>query len=194
MNTEPELDWWRAEWKKAVGMETVNAYNFRNEYQRQQRWLRARHAFGLSFAVFLICYAGYVLRREFRAEILAWAIVVWITTLGVTAFSMWNWRGMWSISARSVREYADAFERRNLAMLRAVRFGYWFLGLQLGIAVPWLSIDFFRHQTSVRQYAMDMGFLCMLSLAFVAWFKRSRRKAMRELNHAEEFRRGWRAD
>jgi hypothetical protein len=38
--------------------------------------------------------------------------------------------------------YADIHEKRSLATLRAMRFGYWFLVLQLSIAVPWLTWDF----------------------------------------------------
>jgi hypothetical protein len=187
VNTESEIKMWRAAWKEAP-TETVEAYDFHSEHNRQQRWLRVRHIFGLVFAALLIGYAAYVLHNDFRAEVLAWAVVVWITTLLVTAFSVWNWRGLWSASALSVQEYVDAYERRNLAMLRAIRFGYWFLALQLSITVPWLTIDFLRHQTSVRQYAMSMGFLCVFSAAFVAWFRHSRLKASRELKQVEVFR------
>ncbi len=190
MNPESEIEVWRTQWKETGRCQSVDAHNFRIDHNRQRWWLRLHYFFGLAFAALLICYAAFVLRSDFRAEVLAWAVVVWITTLVVTGFSVWNWRGLLGVSGRSVREYADAYERRSMAMLRAIRFGYWFLGLQLSITAPWITIDFLRHQTTVRQYVTGMGFLCALSVAFVAWFGRSRRKAVRELNQVEELRQG----
>jgi hypothetical protein len=139
--------------------------------------------------VLLTSYAALVLRRDFRAEVLAWAVVVWLTTAAVTAFSVWNWHGLWSASGHSILEYANIYEKRGLATLRALRFGYFFLGLQLAIAAPWLTWDFVSHEMSAVRYAVGMGLLGLLTIAFVIWSAVSRRRALSELGGVEEFRR-----
>lgn len=187
MNTESELQLWRSAWR-APAAEIAPAFDFRAEHRRQEWRLRARYMFGIFFAALLTCYAAFVLRRDFRAEVLAWAIVVWLTTAVATAFSVWNWRGLWSASSHSVLEYANIYQKRSLATLRAMRFGYYFLGLQLAIAVPWLTWDFVRHEMSAGRYALGMGLLGLLTIAFVAWFAVSRRRALSELGRVEEFR------
>lgn len=183
---ESELQQWRAAWNAPGQTMLTPAFDFHAEYRRQQRGLRFRYLFGIGFAVALIAYAIVVLRGDFRLEVLAWAIVVWITTVGVTAFSMWNWRGLWRASACSIREYADIYEQRSLATLRAIRFGYWFLALQLSISVPWLTWDFGRAQISSTRYGLAMGSLALLTAAFLFWFPRSRRRASLELSRVQE--------
>jgi hypothetical protein len=190
VNTESELELWRSAWRAPAAAETAPAFDFRAEHRRQEWRLRARYLFGLCFAVLLTCYAAFVLRRDFRAEVLAWAVVVWLTTAAATAFSVWNWRGLWSASSRSVREYADIYEKRGLATIRATRFGYWFLGMQLAIAAPWLTWDFFHHETSAARYAVTMGLLALLTIAFIVWFTVLRHRALSELDRVEEFRVG----
>ena len=187
MNTEPELELWRDAWR-APAAEIAPPFDFRAELRRQEWRLRAHYIFGICFAVLLTCYAAFVLHRDFRAEVLAWAVVVWLTTAAVTAFSVWNWRGLWTASSHSVLDYANIYEKRSVAMLRAMRFGYCFLGLQLAIAVPWLTWDFMRHEMSAARYALSIGLLGLLTIAFVAWSAVSRRRALSELGRVEEFR------
>jgi hypothetical protein len=190
VNTESELEVWRTAWKKPAPAEAQSVHSFRAQHHRQQRRLRLRYSFSLAFAVILVAYAAIVLHNDFRAEVFAWALVVWITTLGATGFSVWNSSGLWKESASSVCEYADVYEKRSLATLRAMRFGFWFLALQLSIAVPWLTWDFVRHQSSLQRYATGLGLLALISISFAAWFRRSRRSALRELELVGGFRRG----
>jgi hypothetical protein len=136
----------------------------------------------------MICYAAVAVHRDFSAEVVAWAIVVWITTAGVTVFSIWNWRGLWSVSGRSVVEYADLYEKRSLARLRAIRFGYWFLLLQLAISAPWLTWDFVRHEVTAVRHGLSMASLGLLTVVYVAWFTVSRRRALLEVKRVQEFR------
>ena len=63
------------------------------------------------------------------------------------------------VAGRSVRDYADIYERRSLATLRAMRFGYWFLALQLTIAVPCLTVDFFAITSPNRDMSSVLGLL-----------------------------------
>jgi hypothetical protein len=190
VNHKSEIEAWRIAWHVPTPAPTP-AFEFRAEHRRQQRWLRVRYVAGLLFALLLIVYAASVLRSDFRGEVLAWAVVVWVTTLGVTAFSVWNWRGLLNANGHSVQEYANSYEKRSLATLRAMRFGYWFLGLQLSITVPWLTWDFARHQLSELRYAGSMVFLALFTAVFLTLFKLSRRRALLELERVEEFRRSF---
>jgi hypothetical protein len=98
---------------------------------------------------------------------------------------------LWKTAGESVLDYADVYEKRCIATLRSVRFGYAFLALQLAIAVPWLTWDFTRREISPARYAFSMGVLAALTVAFMGWFRRSRRRAVRELIEVTEFRRGF---
>jgi hypothetical protein len=187
VNTESELELWRSAWRGPTA-ETVPAFDFRAEHRRQEWRLRAHYVFGISFAVFLTCYAALVLHRDFRPEVLAWAIVVWLTTAAATAFSVWNWRGLWSASGNSISEFASIYEKRSRAMLRAMRAGYGFLVLQLAIAVPWLTWDFVHHEMSAADYALGMALLGLLTIWFIVWSAVVRRRAFSELGRVEEFR------
>lgn len=188
MNTESELEVWGTTWRAPLAELIVPAFDFGAEHRRQEWRLRFHYVFGLCFAVLLTCYAAVVLHRDFRAEVLAWAVVVWVTTAGATAFSVWNWRGLWNASGRSVLEYADLYEKRSLATLRAMRFGYWFLVLQLSIAAPWLTWDFLRHELPPVRYALSMASLAVLTIVYVVWFAVLRRRSVMELHRVEEFR------
>ena len=184
-----ELEVLRAAWNEPPRT-VIPAFQFRAEYRKQERWMRVRYVAGLGFAVALIGYAALVLRSNFRPEVLAWAVVVWVTTVGATAFSVWNWGGLWQAAGHSVGDYAVIYENRNRAMLRAMRFGYGFLALQLSISAPWLTLDFMRHEMTVSSYAAGVGSLALLTIAFLLWFKWSSRRAWLELRRVAEFRRG----
>jgi hypothetical protein len=188
VNTESELELWRRAWRASAAGEPAPAFDFRAEHRRQEWRLRAHYIFGICFAVFLTGYAAFVLRRDFRAEVLAWAVVVWLTTAAATAFSVWNWRGLWGASSRSVLEYADIYEKRSLATIRAMRFGYYFLWTQLAIAAPWITWDFLRHEMSAIRYAIGMAMLGLLTIWFMVWSTVSRRRALSELTRVEDFR------
>jgi hypothetical protein len=98
---------------------------------------------------------------------------------------------LWNATSASTSEFAALYERRCLATLRAVRFGYAFLALQLAITVPWLSWDFYRGGTSgdfgLVPYLRSMIIVLCLSAAFVFSFVRTRRLTMKQLEQLREF-------
>lgn len=188
MNTPSELEVWRAVWKTPSAEKSVKPFDLHSSYRRQERRLRIRYVSNAIFAVVLICLAALVLRSNPRLEVLIWALVVWITTLGATAFNVWNWRILWRAADQSVLDYAGAFRKQCLASLRTVRFGYSFLALQLAITVPWLTLDL-RHGLPLGRYAFSMGFLALFSVAFVLSFRKTRSRALLDLKQIEEFRR-----
>lgn len=195
MSNPSELDVWRLAWKaETEPVKRDSAFDVRQEAMRQQRRLQTRHILELCFAVVLIGFAAFYLKRNFSSETLVWAIVIWILTLGATAFSIWNWRALWTASNQSTSAYAAAYRRRCMAGLRAIRFGYRLLALELVIVVPWLTSDFYKGGSSgefrVRAYLIRLGLVAFLAGAYLFAFRRSRRRTLLELARLEEFERG----
>jgi hypothetical protein len=187
MNQEPELELWRSAWTSASASPPSRPFDLRTAHSRQQRRLRIGYALNLLAAVALVLFAAFILRRHFSFEALVWAIVIWITTLGATAFSVWNWRVLWHSSSQPVLDYAAAYHRQCAAIVRASRFGYAFLIVQISIAAPWLTWDFVRGDISPERYLMALLTLAILALGFLAWFALSRRRALRQLSRIAEF-------
>jgi hypothetical protein len=128
-----------------------------------------------------------MLCNSVETEAIVWSVVVWLTTLGASAFSIWNWRTLWSNEGESVADFAAIYRKCSLATIRAVRFGYAFLALQVTIAVLCLTRDFARGQFSLARFAIALALLAVLSAGFLIWFRRSIRHARRELDHIESF-------
>jgi len=188
MNPEPELEAWRTAWQTPVEAENKR-FDIRGAQSRQERRLRMQYVMGLATSAALIGLALYVLHSNFSIETAIWAAVVILTTVGATAFQVWNWRMLWTTAARSVQDYADLYEQRCLATLRMVRFGYALLAVQSSIAGPWLTWDFVRHELSAAHFAIGMGILAMLVLVFLVQFRKTRGRALSELRQVQDFRR-----
>lgn len=186
MSMEPELEILRAAWTASPGSETNVS---RAGWRGRERSLRVQYVLELVFAAALIGFAVVFVRRHFDWEALVWAAVVCFTTIGAAAFQIWNWRSLWRSSGQSLADYAEAYERRCRATLRAVRFGYRFLALQLAISTPWLTIDFLRGEITPSRYAFSMGVLALLTITYLFAFRQMRRRAMRELAAVGDFRR-----
>lgn len=191
MSAESDLDSWRRVWKGAATEERPKAIDIRREAMHNERRLKRKHILELSFAAVLIIFGVFVLAHNFNAETLAWAIVLWVLTLGATAFSIWNWRSLWKGANQSTFEYTAAYRKRCMASLRAIRFGYGLLAVDLMVGAPWLTWDFFRNGASggfgMRGYATGLGLLALLTTVFLVGFRRSRRRTMSELARLEEF-------
>lgn len=188
MNSNSDVEIWRLSWKTEE-IPVSAAFDVRREGRRQERRLRAKHIFELGFAVVLIAFAGIFLRVNFSTETLIWAIVIWTTTMAATAFSVWNWRVLWEAAGQSTTEYVAAYRTRCMAGLRAVRFGFGLLAVQLLITVPWLTWDFSRHTLSGTRYAVGMGLLALTTAALIAMLVHHHRSALAELGSLEEFQR-----
>jgi hypothetical protein len=63
------------------------------------------------------------------------------------------------------------------------------LRLQFAIAAPWLTWDFARGEILSVRYTFCLALLGALTVAFIIWFRRSRQRALLELNQIKEFRR-----
>jgi hypothetical protein len=178
---DSELDRWRTEWAAQPPARNTSTAEVRAAAIRQQRRLRASYLSSLLAAMLLLSFSAVAIRREPSLESWLWAATVWITTLLATAFSIWNWRGLWKANVRSVADFARAYEARSLAMLRGVRFGYAFLALQSVISFPWLAWDLVTRQITPARFAISLSILVCLVAGFAVWFRASRRRALGEL-------------
>ncbi len=193
MNNNAELEVWRDAWQAPT--ETArpqSAFDLRRETRRQERYLRIRYLLAFVWAAAFLIFSVVAVRRNLQGTV--WASVIWLTTFIALGFSIWNWRTLWNATSASTSEFTDLYAKRCMAKLRAVRFGYWFLAMQLAIAVPWLSWDFYRSGPAggfgLRSYAVSMLVLACLTALFLFSFARTRRATLRELEQLREFQEG----
>ena len=187
MSTESELERWRAAWTASGLSEARPPFDIGSAFRRQERSLRARYVGNLCAAVVFLALPVFVLRNNADPETILWSVVVWLTTLGSTAFVIWNWRMVWKGGGESVTDFAAMYRKRSLATIRAARFGYGFLALQLAITVPWLTYDFMRGQIPVARYAFALTILAGFTASFLVRFRRSISSAKRELANIDAF-------
>lgn len=188
MSADLELNDWRAQWQAQVEPRRANAAEIRRNAVRQQRWLRTAQVLELFAGVVFLAASVAVARRGPGMESFLWAAVVWLTTLIVCAFSVWNWRILWKADLKSVAEFAQEYEKRCLAKVRAARFGKGFVVVQAMISVPWLTWDYHRTHLSTATFSQSMLLLIALTGGFWMMFSRYRRAALRELHGIRDVR------
>jgi hypothetical protein len=186
MIEDREIDSWRSEW--VAGTEDVKApAGLRLNATRQQRNLRAAHVAELLTACVFVALGAAVVWRHPAPESFLWAAIVWASTAVAVAFSVWNWSLLWKSDLKSVLEFAQDYEKRACARLRAATFGQGLLVAQLAISVPWLTLDYFRHRITGGVLAGSLLVLGCLTLGFALLFAWQRRVAKRELRDLDGF-------
>jgi hypothetical protein len=179
MSEQSELDLWRASWVANAPARPL----------RRERRLQIAYVLGLLFGVVLVVFAAWILHAHRSPEVLAWTVVVWLTTAGSTAFHVWNWRILWRTSSEPLSDFAASQRRLCDATLRGVRFGYAFLALQDTIAAVWLTWDFLRGDISRSRYTIGLSILALLTIAYLVWFAVSRRNEVRRLAQIAAYQR-----
>src|SRR5947209_5750824 len=139
MNNDLEFNQWRTEWHAQVETEAMTSAEIRRNAVRQQRRLRAGHILEMAAAIVFLAFSSLVAWRTPGVESFLWTAVVWLTTLVVSAFSLWNWRILWKADIKSVSRFTAEYEKRCSAGARAASFGRWFLIAQVTISAPWLT-------------------------------------------------------
>lgn len=176
-----EMNQWREQWLDQPSAPAMPLSEIRSAAVRQVRRQRASQIGELFTAGGLLAFGGVIASNNPSLESWLWAATVWITTCAATAFSLWNWRGLWKANVQSVADFERNYETRCLASLRAVRFGMVFLVVQTAIAFPWLAWDYATKQVAGPRFAAASALLGCLVAAFVLYFRRCRRRAQREL-------------
>lgn len=185
-----EMNHWRDEWLAQPSVPAKPLSEIRAAAVRQQRRLRWSQIGALLTAAVLVAFGGYIAAEDASLESWLWAGTVWVTTLAATAFSLWNWQGLWKTGVQSVADFQRDYETRCLASLRAARFGMAFLVLQTAIAFPWLTWDYLSHRLAGSRFAAATLLLACLVAGFTMYFRRYRRRAQQELNELRASRPG----
>jgi hypothetical protein len=185
MAADSELDLLRDAWTSAASPSVPAGSS--DAARKQERRLRVRYFVNLLVGAMLAALPVWILRTNFSAEVLAWAIVVWLATLAAVAFQIWNWRILWRTAARPVTGYASAYLERCRANLRAVRFGYILLAVQVAISGCWFSWDVLRGEISAARFAAAMLLLAAVTAAIHLGLRASRRRSIREYAEAQAF-------
>ena len=182
MSADPEIEHWRTVWIAVAPQVRCASSEARRGAARQQLRLRAWHVAELVAAAVFLVFSAWFLSQYPTFEVFVWAAVVWASTFAVTAFSVWNWRILWQSDMKSVAEYASVYESRCIAMLRAVRFGLWFLAVQAAISVPWLVVRFAEGRMSGGRLVIALGILAGWIAGFLSLAGHQWRSAHAELN------------
>ena len=125
MKIDAELENWREVWQRSSEVtERLGEFDLCTEVKRKELRLKALRSLEYAWALFLLFFSFSVARRVHTTEMYAWAVVIWVSTLGATAYSIWNWRSLWRAERKSASEYVRTYQRHCIAGLRQVRFGY----------------------------------------------------------------------
>jgi len=180
-NLDGEIESWRAQWVSQAEVGDSTPGELRRKVVRQQRSLRMRHLLELGMGIVLLVFSAGVATRNPSMEAYVWTAVVWAGTILAAAFSLWNWRSLWTADLKSVTEFTEHYRNRCLAGLRAVRFGKAFLAVQVAISAPWLTGDYLRHRMTGTAFGLAMMVLSLLTVGFVLFFTHFQRRASLEL-------------
>jgi membrane protease YdiL (CAAX protease family) len=192
MTGDVELETWREEWQHpGENSGQSGNFNIHREVRRKKFRLRLKLFLGFTWAIFLMGFSYFVARRYSSTEMFLWALVVWLSTLAITGYSFWNWRSLWTAERKPACEYVQIYEKHCLAGLREIRFGYYFLVVNLVIGVPWISWRYFQStsngQFGLKAYLIGMGLIAGLTAGYLIWFPRSRRNRLRELEQVRQY-------
>jgi hypothetical protein len=186
MSADLELNDWRTEWLAQDEPSRISSADVRRDAIRKQRRRRILHVLELFSGVIFVGGSAAVAWKFPSAECYLWAGIVWLTTLIVSAFSVWNWQVLWKADLRSVAEFAEEYEKRCLAEIRAARFGKGFIIVQAMISVPWFIWDYHRGEFSTARFGGALLFVLLLCVGFWVMFYRYRRAALSTLEGIRE--------
>lgn len=105
------------------------------------------------------------------------------------AFSFWNRRGIWAPATESTLTFVELSLERQRRKLEALRFGPWFLALELAFLIPWSVWALLTRPWEPWRWLFVFGWMAGFSILFLAWWAWYRRKTLRETAEWEELRR-----
>lgn len=185
MNPDQELANWRQDWL-AQG-EPPGRFEIRRIVERERLRMAARLATRLLTALGMMGFSAWWAWRQWSAEWIVWAAIIWISALVTSGFAIWNTIGNWISLDQSTAGFVDLARRRCLAVLREIRFGRWMVAVSFALVVPWLTWDFTIRNPSVEGLLLGDGIACALSVFYLVWFGVRRRRKLKELDELERF-------
>ena len=188
MNADLELVAWRSDWlaEPASGA-TVPPADLRHLVERKGRRIALEFFAQLLLGVSMLAFSAWFAARHPSAEWILWAAVIWAGTFVSAGFAIWNHSGIWRALSHSNAAFLDLSRERCLRDLRAVRYGHWFLAVQLAIIVSWFSLDFALHRMPLRAYFFGCGLAIVIAIGYLQWFSHRERRTRGDLAQLEEF-------
>lgn len=181
MSVDLEFNDWRTEWLAQDEAPSIPSAEVRRKAIRQQRRRRILHALELLSGVIFLAGSAVIASKIASAEMYVWAAVVWLTTLIVSAFSVWNWQTLWRADVKSVVDFAEEYGQRCRAEIRAAQFGKGFVIVQAMISVPWLTWDYYRGEFSAARFGGAILLIILLCTGYWLMFSNFRRGALSAL-------------
>jgi drug/metabolite transporter (DMT)-like permease len=123
-------------------------------------------------------------------EWILWAAVIWAGTFVSAGFAIWNHTGIWRALSHDNAAFLSLSRERSLRELRAVRFGRWFLAVQLAIVVAWFSLDFALHRMTMSAYFFGGALTVLMATGYLQWFSYRERHTRRELAQLDQLSEG----
>lgn len=107
-------------------------------------------------------------------------------------FSLWNRRGTWAPASESMLTFVELSLERQRRKLVALRFGPWFLAVELAFLVPWSVWALLSRPAEPWRWLFAFGWMIGMSALLLAWWAWYKRKTLRETAEWEELRRALR--
>jgi hypothetical protein len=86
----------------------------------------------------VLVFLGWLVRRSPYPVDWALAAGLALLTVGALAFSLWHRRGVWRAPAETTAALLGFSLARARRRLRGLRAGWWLLGAELALFVPWI--------------------------------------------------------
>jgi hypothetical protein len=188
MNADLELAAWKTDWLAPQASDAAMlGPGLRRLVHRKRRRMALALSGQLLVGIALLTFSTWFASARPSLEWTLWAAVIWITTFFASAFVIQNSAGTWKSLSESHAAFLDLSRKRCLRELRALRFGRWFLALQLSIVTVWLSVDFAVHRLSMGRYFFGGALTIAMAAGYLEWFTFRERRTRRDLARLDEF-------
>ena len=135
MNTDAELDAWRAAWRGPGPEPVATAKGAARAHFRYRALAVAEYAVG---ALLLAASAAYAALAA-DATLWAWAATVWVITVPTLVGTVRLRRGLWRTADVTVRGFLALEIRRQRYALRATHFGFRLLAVTVAANAAWAA-------------------------------------------------------
>jgi hypothetical protein len=186
--SDDELREWMADWQTDSEPAADVREAIRRRVRRQSRGMVLLAAGELAFACgMLVFLIGFAVRHPQPIDVATMAgfslLVIW-----ATGYSLWYRRGLWRPDAETTASFLALAIRRCRRRLLALRAGWWLLGVEIILFVPWIA--WHLQSAAPAEYVTSYGFLALMAGGAAAVLVVLSRRTQRELAELEGVRGG----
>jgi hypothetical protein len=191
--TDLELREWMDAWQAADAAPEPSAREaLLRRAKRRSRGLVLLAASEAVLSAGVLVFLAWLVRRSPYPVDWALAAGLALLTVGALAFSLWNRRGVWRAPAETTAALLAFSLARARRRLRGLRAGWWLLGAELALFVPWIWLHLVE-KTGAPPAGADLvwsyGFLAVWIGGAAAILAALVRWSRREIRHLEALRR-----